>query len=474
MATWKKVLRIIATVFLGLFALGCFAGFFGGSDQALYVILFLLSAFGIFAMYYFPSRNNRKVVHQKSEGEIPQEDYESIFPEKVRRTASALKVMLIIAGVLGILCGISMLGIKQYVAGFVFLAVSVAMFCWSRYIRTRKGLESLQRDLQGAAHTRAKNKELLREMVKPDRPNISVEVYGGKEKRGEYYNPHSRVGYQPASESVKLYAEKYAVLDVETTGLSAGTDKIIEIAVVLYENGDEVNELDTLINPGIEIPQRITQLTGISDADVADAPNLAEVMPAVKEMIDDVPVIAHNAGFDMKFLAAAFDELDMKADIEYIDTLAMARKAYPGMPNHKLDTLIKELNLLDHPQTHRALDDVLATRKLYLACKATLKYTKTSPAPRPDERVAAPAPVYQSKKDKIRERIAAAEAAGEAYCPKCGSTSLTANKKGYGIGKGVVGAAVAGPIGLAAGNLGRQKVLVTCLNCGYQFKPGKK
>lgn len=290
----------------------------------------------------------------------------------------------------------------------------------------------------------------------------------------EYYNPHSRVGYRPANEAVKLNAEKYAVLDVETTGLSAGTDKIIEIAVVLYENGDEVNELDTLVNPGVEIPQRITQLTGISDADVADAPNLAEVMLAVKEMIDGIPVVAHNAGFDMKFLAAAFDELDMKADIEYIDTLAMARKAYPGMPNHKLDTLIKELNLLDHPQTHRALDDVLATRKLYLACKATLKYTKTSPAPMPIERVAAPAPVYQSKKDKIRERIAAAEAAGEAYCPKCGSTSLTANKKGYGIGKGVIGAAVAGPIGLAAGNLGRQKILVTCLNCGYQFKPGKR
>ncbi len=80
-----------------------------------------------------------------------------------------------------------------------------------------------------------------------------------------------------------------------------------------------------------------------------------------------------------------------------------------------------------------------------------------------------------SKKQAIRARIAAAEAAGEAYCPKCGSTSLTANKKGYGIGKGLIGAAViANPIGLAAGNIGRQKVLVTCLNCGHQFKPGKK
>lgn len=118
--------------------------------------------------------------------------------------------------------------------------------------------------------------------------------------------------------------------------------------------------------------------------------------------------------------------------------------------------------------------------KLKAPDKSTRVQTTSEPAPQP---VSAPriqlreptdAPVYKSKKDIIRERIQAAEAAGEAYCPKCGSTSLTANKKGYGIGKGVIGAAVAGPIGLAAGNLGRQKVLVTCLNCGYQFKPGKK
>lgn len=62
-----------------------------------------------------------------------------------------------------------------------------------------------------------------------------------------------------------------------------------------------------------------------------------------------------------------------------------------------------------------------------------------------------------------------------ARCPKCGSTSLTANKKGYGIGKGVIGAAVlSNPIGLIAGNINSGKVKITCLNCGYQFKPGKK
>ena len=75
----------------------------------------------------------------------------------------------------------------------------------------------------------------------------------------------------------------------------------------------------------------------------------------------------------------------------------------------------------------------------------------------------------------VKQRIAENRAAGIACCPKCGSTSLTANKKGYGIGKGVIGAAVlSNPIGLIAGNINSGKVKITCLNCGYQFKPGKK
>lgn len=81
-------------------------------------------------------------------------------------------------------------------------------------------------------------------------------------------------------------------------------------------------------------------------------------------------------------------------------------------------------------------------------------------------------PKDQAKID-ARRRVVENKAAGIACCPKCGSTSLTANKKGFGIGKAVIGASVAGPIGLVAGNIGRQKVTVTCLNCGHQFKPGK-
>lgn len=78
----------------------------------------------------------------------------------------------------------------------------------------------------------------------------------------------------------------------------------------------------------------------------------------------------------------------------------------------------------------------------------------------------------QQEQLATRQRIAENRAQGVACCPRCGSTSITANTKGYGIGKGVIGAAVVGPIGLVAGNIGRHKVLVTCLNCGHRFKPG--
>lgn len=78
-----------------------------------------------------------------------------------------------------------------------------------------------------------------------------------------------------------------------------------------------------------------------------------------------------------------------------------------------------------------------------------------------------------TKRDQAKQQIKENKAKGIACCPKCGSTSLTANKKGFGIGKAVVGAALTGGIGLAAGNIGAKKVRITCLNCGYQFFPKK-
>lgn len=78
------------------------------------------------------------------------------------------------------------------------------------------------------------------------------------------------------------------------------------------------------------------------------------------------------------------------------------------------------------------------------------------------------------KKDDRKEKIAELDASGQVYCPKCLSTSISGDKKGFGIGKAVIGAAAFGGIGLTAGNIGSKKAICTCLKCGYQWKAGKK
>lgn len=97
---------------------------------------------------------------------------------------------------------------------------------------------------------------------------------------------------------------------------------------------------------------------------------------------------------------------------------------------------------------------------------------KTSPAAVPTKRPASAAPI--SQKNQAKQRIAENRASGVACCPKCGSTSLSANKKGFSLGKAAAGAFVAGPVGLVGGTLGANKLEVTCLNCGHKFRPGKK
>lgn len=182
----------------------------------------------------------------------------------------------------------------------------------------------------------------------------------------------ARVGYRPAPDKMKISAAEYIVIDVETTGLSPDDDRIIEVAAVKCENDRIVDSFHSLINPGRRIPSNVTKLTGIKNADVAGAPDMDTVAPELSEFIDNLPLVAHNANFDIKFISNAFKRAGVSKGMLYIDTLALARNAYPNMPNHKLSTLINELGLLDHEQEHRAMSDVEATQRLYMVCKAQL------------------------------------------------------------------------------------------------------
>ena len=165
----------------------------------------------------------------------------------------------------------------------------------------------------------------------------------------------------------KRHPTSYIVLDIETTGLSPKVDSIIEFGAIKVEDGKETDSLQTFINPGRPVPQRITEITGITDADLISAPDLLSVIHVIYSFIGDLPVVAHNAFFDLGFLRQAYAKAGLSADFQVIDTLSLSRAVFPNAPNYKLNTLIDYLRL-DGEQEHRALSDVRYTNQVYLRC----------------------------------------------------------------------------------------------------------
>ncbi|WOV88031.1 exonuclease domain-containing protein [Sporosarcina oncorhynchi] len=159
----------------------------------------------------------------------------------------------------------------------------------------------------------------------------------------------------------------YVVLDFETTGFRAGADRIIQIGALKYINHEQTDLLNSFINPERHIPATITKLTGISNDMVQWAPTIENKIDELLEFIDDLPIIAHNASFDMGFLYA-LDNLEGISIPAYtvIDTVKLARKKIIETPNHKLGTLADYLQI-EH-DAHDAIGDCLATAAIYQYC----------------------------------------------------------------------------------------------------------
>ena len=149
-----------------------------------------------------------------------------------------------------------------------------------------------------------------------------------------------------------------AVIDFETTGISPGCgDRATEVAIVLFQGGRVVDRFQSLMNAGIRIPSFITQLTGITNAMVAGAPDAAQVMRDASRFVGAVPLVAHNAAFDRKFWQAELARAGLDAPQPFICTLLLARRLYPQAPNHKLGSLVDYHRLPRTGQAHRALAD---------------------------------------------------------------------------------------------------------------------
>ncbi|OZI11529.1 PolC-type DNA polymerase III [Bacillaceae bacterium SAS-127] len=160
--------------------------------------------------------------------------------------------------------------------------------------------------------------------------------------------------------------ETYVVFDVETTGLSAVYDTIIELAGVKIKDGEIIDRFESFANPHHPLSATTINLTGITDDLVENAPEVEEVLQKFKEWTADAILVAHNASFDMGFLQAGYKRYNIeKATNPVIDTLELARFLYPTMKNHRLNTLAKKFDV-ELTQHHRAIYDAEATGYLML------------------------------------------------------------------------------------------------------------
>ncbi|MCG3419060.1 PolC-type DNA polymerase III [Oceanobacillus jordanicus] len=162
-------------------------------------------------------------------------------------------------------------------------------------------------------------------------------------------------------QDVDLASANYIVFDVETTGLSAVYDSIIELAAVKVHNGEIIDRFESFANPHHPLSQTTTDLTGITDDMVKDAPEISSVLQDFHKWMGNDILVAHNASFDMGFLNQGLQKIDYpKAQNAVMDTLELARFLFPELKNHRLNTLCKHLDI-ELTQHHRAIYDAEAT-----------------------------------------------------------------------------------------------------------------
>lgn len=166
-------------------------------------------------------------------------------------------------------------------------------------------------------------------------------------------------------EGKRDFGGEYIVFDLETTGLSAANDRITEIGAVRLREGQVVESFDTFVNPERSIPGNIVELTGITDAMVKDAPEERQALEDFLAFCGEEPVlVAHNAEFDVGFLRQALRRSGQEFSFTYADTLTMSRAMFPGLKNHKLDTVASHLQCQDFNH-HRACDDAAVLGEIF-------------------------------------------------------------------------------------------------------------
>lgn len=156
---------------------------------------------------------------------------------------------------------------------------------------------------------------------------------------------------------------EFVAFDIETTGLSANNDRMTELGAVIFRNGKPEERFQTFVNPGMPIPREITELTGITDRDVFDAPDEGSVLHDFIKFVGDRPLVAHNAEFDMGFIFATARRCGIEFKPSYYDTLPLSQALVPDLKRFKLDIVAERLGLPEFNH-HRASDDAVTCGKI--------------------------------------------------------------------------------------------------------------
>jgi len=156
----------------------------------------------------------------------------------------------------------------------------------------------------------------------------------------------------------------FAIIDVETTGLSSRSEKITEIAIFIHNGKELVEEFSTLVNPEKDIPYRISQMTGITNKMVENAPRFCEVAKEILELTEECTIVGHNVAFDYSFIRNEYRQLGYDFKREKLCTVKMSRKLLPMRRSYSLSKLCKYLKIVN-PARHRAGGDALATTRLF-------------------------------------------------------------------------------------------------------------
>lgn len=170
----------------------------------------------------------------------------------------------------------------------------------------------------------------------------------------------------------RKFEDEAVVFDIETTGLSAVHNKIIEIGAVRIKNGEILERFDEFVDPLVHIPEEITELTSISDETVRGADTVDKVLPRFLEFIGSCPIIAHNANFDTGFIRVASESLGLTFSNPYLDTVALSRFLNTDLKSHKLDSLQRYFGLDDFHH-HRASDDAEMLARIFFCMVDKLK-----------------------------------------------------------------------------------------------------